>query len=47
MLNFGKPFKVRDMSIEEAMEHFMEIQRNALDELKINKMQLLEHIEIR
>lgn len=30
IINFGKPFKVENMSIEEAMNHFMSIQRMCL-----------------
>ena len=34
IINFGKPFKVDKMSVEEAMQHFMEIQENNLQECK-------------
>lgn len=34
ILNFGRPFQLKDMKIEEAMHHYLEIQRNALRENK-------------
>ena len=32
IINFGRPFKVQDMTIEEAMAYFMDIQRMSLEE---------------
>lgn len=34
VLNFGRPFQLKGMGIEEAMQHYLEIQRNALMENK-------------
>lgn len=30
VLNFGKPFRLKDMEVNEAMRHCLEIQGNAL-----------------
>ncbi len=32
IVNFGKPFQIKDMSIDEGMKHFMEIQEKGLKE---------------
>ena len=34
IINFGEPFKVGNMTTEEAMEHFMKIQKESLEENK-------------
>lgn len=34
VVNFGNPFKVGKMTVEEAMKHYLEIQRNCLEENK-------------
>lgn len=42
IINFGEPFKIGDLSIEEAMEHFMTIQRNCLKQNETIKNELIE-----
>lgn len=40
IINFGKPFKVGDMDTKEAMEYFLKIQRDSLEENKAVSQEL-------
>ena len=46
IVNFGKPFKVNDMTKEEAYKEYLEIQKNSLNENKEYKEKLLEKKKI-
>ena len=47
IINFGEPFKVGNMTIEEAMEHFLKIQRENLEENKMYCSELSEKTKVR